>query len=351
MNPHRRMNQRIQAELDDLVVREILTLDQAATLKERYPTTAWDFLALVRAFKVLGVLTAVTGLVILAREQMNWWLISESALGIAFLVCLGVGYRLKRHRAMPALGESLELAGAVALQGLTVVLAIHYSTGSEHWPALVGLDALLLALLAYLVANRLVLWYGCANFFFYCGAETGYLSGWGAYYLGMTYPIRFLALGAATLVLSWLHGLVIRGRWAKFSRVYAHFGLLVTNLALWFLSLFGYYENLDVRWSNTEGERLVFSLLWAAVAGASLYAGARTGMQLLRGYGLTFLIINLYTFYFQFVAAHTGTVWFLHLLLIGGSLLWLGFRLERRHRSARQGNVRPADTSESALRL
>lgn len=335
MSPRRRENQQVVAELDELVGREVLTPEQATRLKERYPTTTWDVLALVRSLTVLGVLTAMTGLVILARAHMNWWLMGEAALGLAVGAGVGLGYWLKHHRAMPAVGEAVELAGAVALQGLTLVLATHYSSGSEHWPPLIGVDALLLTALAYLTANRLVLWYGCANFFFYFGAETGYVSGWGAYYLGMTYPVRFLAIGAATLLLAWLHARFIRGRWAHFSRVYAHVGLLVTNLALWFLSLFGYYENLDVRWSGTDGERLIFSLLWAALAGACLYAGARTGMQLLRGYGLTFLIINLYTFYFQFVAAHSGALWFLHLLLGGGSLLWLGFYLERRHSRAR----------------
>ncbi len=334
MNPQRTMHQHIHAELDELVTRQILTQQQAATLKERYPTTAWDFLALVRAFSVLGVLTAVAGLVILVKDHMNWWLVSEVALTVACVATLGLGDWLKRRRALPALGEVLQLAGAIALQGLTVVLAIHYATGSKNWPGLAGLDALLLFLLAYLLANRLVLWYACANFFFYFGAKTGYVSGWGMYYLGMTYPVRFLAIGAATLVLAWLHGLVIRGRWTTFSRVYAHFGLLVINLALWFLALFGYYESMDIRWSDTTGERLFFSLLWAAVAGASLYAGAKLGVRFLRGYGLTFLMINVYTFYCQFIVANTGPAWFLHLLLIGGSLIWLGFHLERAHRNA-----------------
>ena len=329
VNPNRILNQSIHSELDELVARDILDANQAATLKERYPTTAWDFLVLIRAFIVLGVLTAITGLIILVREYMNWWLISESGLFMISMLSLASGYQAKKHRAIPILGESLELTGAVALQGLTVVLAIHYYTGSKNWPALLGLDSLLMIILAYITANRLVLWYACANFFFYFGAETGYVSGWGAYYLGMTYPVRFLAAGAATLVLSWLHGLVIRGRWAKFSRIYAHFGLLITNLAFWFLSLFGYYKDSNVRWSDTNGERLVFSFLWAFVSVASIFAGAKIGLRLLRGYGLTFLIINLYTFYFQFVIANTGSFWFLHLLLIGGSLLWLGFHLER----------------------
>ena len=34
------------------------------------------------------------------------------------------------------------------------------------------------------------------------GAETGYVSGWGAYWLGMNYPIRFVLFGGALLIIS-----------------------------------------------------------------------------------------------------------------------------------------------------
>lgn len=334
MNPHQRANRRIQGELDELVKRDVLTVEQALLLKERYPTTAWDLLALVRVFTVLGAITAVAGLAILVRNHLNWWLVSELALACLGAILLAAGYRLKTVRGAPLLGESLELIGAIALQGLTVVLAAHYATGSRNWPGLAGWDSALLLALAYLTANRLVLWYACVNLFFFFGAETGYVSGWGAYWLGMSYPVRFLAAGIATLLLAWLHAQVTRGRWAGFSRVYAHFGLLIINLALWFLALFGYFEK-HVSWSHNEGQRLAFSLLWAATAAASLYGGIRLGLKLLRAYGLTFLIINLYTFYFQFVAAHTGGAWFLHLLLMGGSLLWLGVSLERQRKAGR----------------
>ncbi len=345
MNPTRRRNARIHAELVALARLGVLSEDQVRTLKPRYPVTPWDILALVRVFTILGVLSAVAGLVVLAREPLwrwlqllfahvNWWVVSELALAAAGLGLLAAGRWLRERKGVPVLGETVQLLGSAALQGLTTVLAMHYSTGSKDWPALVGIQALMLLAIAYWVTNRLVLWYACAVFFFWFGAETGYMSGWGCYWLGMTYPIRFLGAGLTAVGLSWLHGKYIRGRWTPFTRVYAHFGLLIINLALWFLSLFGYYENYDIRWSDTTGERLAYSLLWAGVAGASLFAGAKYGLRLLRGYGLTFLMINLYTFYFQFVVANTGEAWFLHLLLTGGSLLWLGGRLERQHAGA-----------------
>ncbi|HBE89335.1 MAG TPA: hypothetical protein DDW67_09390 [Elusimicrobia bacterium] len=334
-----RLHRKVHAELDELAARGILSWEQSRKLKDRYPVAPVSPGFLVKMFAVIGVLSAVTGTGILMqehlialwnflKERVNWWLAAEGSLLLAFAALLLQGSRLKALRPRPVLGELFELAGAFALQGLTVVMARHYSTGSDNWPALLGIDAALLLLLAYAVGNRFILWYALADFFFFFGAETGYVSGWGAYYLGMTYPVRFLGIGLLTLAAAWAHGVLVRGRLANFSRVYAHYGLLLINLSLWFLSLFGYFENARVRWDGTTGERLIFSALWALVAVSSLLAGAKTGLKLLRGYGMTFLIINLYTFYFQFVVANSGEAWFIHLLLTGGSMLWLGFHME-----------------------
>lgn len=335
-----RLHRKVHAELDELAARGILSWDQAYKLKDRYPVAPRGLGVLVTVFAAIGAVSAMAGAGVLMqehlialwkflRERVNFWLAAEGSLLLAFVSLLLQGSRLKAARPRPILGELFELAGAFALQGLTVVMAKHYSTGSDNWPALLGIDAGLLLLLAYALGNRLILWYALADFFFYFGAETGYVSGWGAYYLGMTYPVRFLGIGLATLAAAWAHGELVRGRLAKFSRVYAHYGLLLINLSLWFLSLFGYFENANVRWDGTTAERLIFSALWAVVSVSSLLAGAKTGLRLLRGYGLTFLIINLYTFYFQFIVANSGAVWFVHLLLTGGSMLWLGFHMEK----------------------
>ena len=170
------------------------------------------------------------------------------------------------------------------------------------------------------------------NFYLWFGGSTGYVSGWSAYWLGMTYPIRFLGAGAFAFVVGYLHYRYLKGAYQGFSRVYAHFGLLIIHLAMWFLSLFGYFED-HVRWSGETGERILFSLLWSGVSCACFFGAVRSGLGLMRGYGLTFLIINLYTFYFQFVVAHSAEAWFVHMLLVGGSMLALGMRVERLRRT------------------
>jgi hypothetical protein len=64
-----------------------------------------------------------------------------------------------------------------------------------------------------------------------------------------------------------------------------------------------------------------------------MWLGARIGLGTLRAYGLTFLVIDVYTGYFQFLAAHSAELWWIHLLLAGGSLVALAMRVEQGRRS------------------
>jgi hypothetical protein len=329
-----RLNRRIAAELDELVVLQVISAAEANRIAERYPVTRWDVLVLVRWFTILGAVTVGAGLVILAKEFVNALQLGEAGLVAATAGFILLGRYLARSKDLVKTGAALEMAAGFALQGLIFLLAIDFSTGSKNWPGLVGVQAAVLTALAYLLANRLVLIHACVCLFVFFGGETGYVSGWGMYWLAMTYPMRFLALGIVVLGVAWLHATQLRGAYQAFSRVYAHLGLLVIHLALWFMAVFGYFEK-AVDWSGTQGERMAFSALWALVSVVSILLAGITGQRILRSYGLTFLVINVYTFYFQFVVFHSPEAWWLHLLLVGGSLVWVGFMLERQLRQGR----------------
>ena len=322
------LNRRMEAEIELLASQGVLTSLQARRITERYPATRWDVLVLVRWFSILGAVTAGAGLVILSKEYVSALRLGEAGLAIATVGFIFLGRYLERSRGLEKTGAALEMAGGFALQGLTSLLAIDFSTGSKNWPGLVGMQSALLAVLAYSLQNRLVLAHASVCFFVFFGAETGYVSGWGMYWLGMTYPVRFLFGGIAFLCVAWIHAVAMRGAYQSFSRVYAHLGLLDIHLALWFLSVFGYFEKM-VYWSHNSAERLIFSLVWALVSVGSIFLAGTIGQRILRSYGLTFLAINLYTFYFQFVIANSVELWWLHLLLVGGSLVGVGLMLER----------------------
>jgi len=321
-----RLNRQVVGELHRLEAAGVLTPREARRIGERYPTGDWDVLSLIRAFTILGAISAGAGAVVIASEHVNALRLLEGGLAAAAALLL-VCARWVRGKEMTRSAAAMEMAVGFAVQGLTTVLAMDFSSGSDNWPALVGVQTVLIAALAYALANRLVLAHAAVLCFVWFGGETGYVSGWGMYWLGLSYPMRFVVAGAVALAVAWVHAEYGR-RFQPFARVYAHFGALVLNLALWVMSIFGYFENYRARLDN-DAIRLAYTAIWAAVSLAFIFGGARSGVGLLRSYGIIFLIINVYTFYFQFVAGDWAALWWLHLLVAGGSLLFIGLRLER----------------------
>jgi hypothetical protein len=322
------LHRRIQAELDRLSEEKIITPEARAQIGSRYVAGPVDLGVLARWFTILGAVAVAAGLAILVHDHAGKWAAIEGGQALLALALTGLGWYLGHRKAMVQTGATLELLGGMALQGLVTALAIHHSTGSKNWPALVGILCVLATVLAYALRNRLLLILAGVQAFLWFGGETGYASEWGAWWLGMTYPARFLAAGVVYLAVAWVHARFVPKSWQSFARVYLHLGLLDLHLALWFLSVFGWFDDVN-RWGGDDKQRLLFTLLWAGVSVVGVVLAARTGLRVLRSYGFTFLLINLYTFYFQFVAMNSPALWFVHLLLFGGGLVAGGFFLER----------------------
>jgi hypothetical protein len=156
------------------------------------------------------------------------------------------------------------------------------------------------------------------------GAETGYMSGWGAYWLGMNYPVRFIFFGGALLALCWL----LRGR-LQARHLYTTskaMGLTYLFVALWIMSIFGNYD-IDNWYGVTQASLLPWALLFAVAAVLCIYISLKTDDGMLRGFGLTFLAINLYTRYFEYFWDGMNKVVFF--LLLAASLAVIGRYAER----------------------
>ena len=156
------------------------------------------------------------------------------------------------------------------------------------------------------------------------GAETGYMSGWGAYYLGMSYPMRFVLFGGALTLGSLL--MVARPRLAELFGVTRVVGLLYFFIALWIMSIFGNYQGYS-DWHRANPLALLqWSIYFAVAAGAAIYLGVKNDDGVLRGFGLTFLGINLYTKFFEYF--WDGLHKALFFAILGLSFWLLGSRAE-----------------------
>ena len=103
-------------------------------------------------------------------------------------------------------------------------------------------------------------------------------------------------------------------------------------MSLWILSIFGNFGDMhNYRYEANGFELLVYNVLWAGTNVLLIWFGAERAARMLVGYGVTFLIIQVYTLFFEYVAGALGPI--LTMLVAGGSALWLAFYLEGKRKA------------------
>jgi len=129
-------------------------------------------------------------------------------------------------------------------------------------------------------------------------SQTSYLADPSGYFLGMNLPLRFVFVGLFITSLSLAASQREQYRHLKEPTLFV--GLLYFLTALWLLSIFGNYEDL-ASWTKV---RQIELLHWSLIAGTAclttLYIGIKSDNTLCRSFGITFLLINLYTRYFEY---------------------------------------------------
>lgn len=233
----------------------------------------------------------------------------------------------RRHKYSPDKNYSSEailFLGVVFTAAGIWQLGLGLDNGSGRVGPLFLLGCAIYAFVGYKYRSALIWSFFLLALGGYFGTETGYASGWGAYWLGMNYPVRFVLFGGVLLAACYL---LQQPLWQRnlFNASKA-MGLLYLFIALWILSIFGNYD-LDIWQSVRQMELLHWSLLFALAAIACLWISLKKDDAMLRGFGITFLGINLYTRYFEMFWDSTNKVIFF--LILGVSLALVGRYAEK----------------------
>lgn len=204
--------------------------------------------------------------------------------------------------------EAVFFLGVLALAGAVFYLGVAVDTGSGHFSLLFLLASILYALLGLWFPSPLVWVFGLLSLSGWMGTETGYVSGYGAYFLGMNYPLRFVLFGVI-LTVAGIEGQniaadrndkTLKARLRSMSQQTKVIGLLHLFIALWIMSIFGNYGDMRQWQQVRQYELFHWSLIFGAVSVAAIWYGLKKDDAVLRGFGLTFLCINLYTRYFEY---------------------------------------------------
>lgn len=324
----------VRNALQEMARQEMIAPALAEDLSARIVPLSFDWRRLAR-YSFAGAIVCVV--IAVGAALADKWLMEliarlfHASWGLKSLACAAVSAllfwfgTLRRHRAPEKVysneaiyfGGVLGIAASVACLGKAI-------DGSGHFSLLILLAAVVYSALGLLLESKLIWIFGLLSLGSWFGAETGYASGWGAYYLGMAYPLRFVLFGAALTLLS----LLLRGRprFAEFFGTTRVVGLLYLFIALWILSIWGNYEGYDAWHRATHLELLHWSLYFGAAAAGCIYLGLKNDDGVLRGFGLTFLGINLYTRFFEFFWDDLHKAVFF--VILGASFWLIGSRAE-----------------------
>ncbi|MGG5415667.1 DUF2157 domain-containing protein [Edwardsiella tarda] len=254
------------------------------------------------------VLIALANFFFADRELMNHmiaifsssWLIRIGApLTLAIISYLWGGRRQRREIQWHYSTEAILFLGVTCTALMLWQLGEWLDNGSRHGAPqfLIGCGCVIYGAVAWFGRSGLVWLFFLLALGYWFGAETGYVSGWGAYWLGMNYPIRFVLFGSALLLTCFLlREELVKRRLFTISKA---MGLMYLFIALWIMSIFGNYD-LDNSGNVTREALIPWAFLFAVVAGTCIYISLKTDDGMLRGFGLTFLTINLYTRFFEY---------------------------------------------------
>jgi hypothetical protein len=233
--------------------------------------------------------------------------------------------RRRKHPENIFSNEAILFLGVLVTAGAIYNFGQAVSRGSGHFSLLILLSCVIYGVIGYTLQSNLVWLFAWLSLGGWMGAETGYISGWGAYYLGMNYPLRFAVLGAVVIAGALL--LEDDRRLANLQKTTLIMGLLYLFLSLWIISIFGNYGDM-ISWSAVKQVQLLqWSVLFAIAAGAAIYHGLRTDNAITKGFGITFLFVNLYTRFFEFFwdALHKA----IFFAVLAASFWLLGRRAEK----------------------
>ena len=239
--------------------------------------------------------------------------------GILAGVLFYLGSRQKRlHPERIFSNEAIIFFGVLFTASCIAFLGKALDNGSGHFSVLFLLSVFVYGLLAWKYKSRLIWAFALISLGSWFGTETGYQTNWSHYFLGMNYPLRFVFFGALLVTLSFImRKLNQLDQFRTFTYI---IGLLYLFLSLWLISIFGNFGTIEDWMKVKQGEIFYWGIISALVAiGFTIY-GLKKKDSIAREFGITFLLINLYTRYFEYFWDMTDKTVFFGILALS---FWL----------------------------
>ncbi|NSL85475.1 hypothetical protein [Chitinophaga solisilvae] len=316
---------------------QLITGAQADQLRKTWSirSTDWQTIALYIFIAAISCALMAFGSLVLDEKWIEIirkkFSLTDGVIAFLFAVITGLlcyqGWRRNRHQPGFSLNRELFWLLPVLSTGVTVVYlgkSVHYFNGNYGLFWL--LATVIYAVLALTLRSRL-LWIGTLASLIPAYVKlTYYLTGDAPYFLGMNLPCR-MALLAGIMILA---ARIMRNTnlYEPVKDITWSGSWLLFMLSGWLISIFGNCGT----WQEWQELRQVHLLMWVFIFSAQCIAVLLLGLRLkdnqLRDLGIIFLLLDLYTRYFEYLWDRTNKGIFFAILAL--SFWQLGKVIEKR---------------------
>ncbi|PTQ95551.1 putative membrane protein DUF2157 [Mucilaginibacter yixingensis] len=315
---------------------DLLSTGKADELRNSYETKGFDWMRLAKYSFWIALVCGVVAFGSLLYNQaiINWLrqlyntpdvVIAAIAglLATGFFIYGRLGKRKTPERVFS--NEAFIFTGVLFTACCLAFLGKTFDDGSHHFSILFLISVFLYGFLAYRMESKLIWLFALISLGSWFGTETGYQTRWSGYFLGMNYPLRFVGFGILLVAACYL---LRQAKWLQyFWEVTYVVGLLYLFLSLWMLTIFGNYGDLEAWWNIKQITLFYWGIISGLVAGGFLLYGLKSKDVIAREFGITFLIILLYTKYFEYFWKETNVAVFFTIL--AGSFWLIGRKAEK----------------------
>lgn len=308
----------------------------AQKLRDSGEVKGFDWMRLAKySFWVALICGAASFAYLIANDAVVNWLknlyytpdiIISAVSGVAatFLFIWG-SRREKRFPEKVFSNEAVVFTGVLFTASCIAYLGKTLDNGSGHYSILFLISVFVYGLLAYRLNSRLIWLFSLVSLGSWFGTETGYQTRWSDYFLGMNYPLRFVVFGA---ILVGACNLLRNKKWfSNFGDLTYVIGLLYLFMSLWLLSIFGNYGNIDSWWKVKQITLFYWGIISGGVAALFMLYGLKRNDVIAREFGITFLLIFIYTKYFEYFWDSTNHTLFFAILAV--SFWFIGRKAEK----------------------
>lgn len=240
--------------------------------------------------------------------------------GILSSLFIFIGNRKKKeHPERIFSNEAFIFLGVLFTASCIAFLGKTFDRGSGHFSILFLISVVVYGVMAIQFKSKLIWAFALISLGSWFGTETGYQTNWSHYFLGMNYPLRFVLFGALLISLS-----LVINKWNKTAlfRDLTHIiGFMYLFISLWLLSIFGNFGTLEDWFKIKQIELFYWAIISVIISLAVTFYGLKAKNYIAREFGITFLLINIYTRYFEYLWDLTDKTVFFSILAFSFWLL------------------------------